>query len=308
MRQSNATVDGNQRYPNGTVTATNYNYYANGTVTKCYTKYYSSSNGISLSVTTNSTSEVTIDKTDAPQVGTYQEALATFPLRTFDDAAERYVDHYQGKTEWLRSQSVPLFTSDYALHWFDYLGGYDTVLAQFDSNRSTQQEISLARGAANLQNKTWGATITSQYTTPPYLASGNKIYDQMGMAYEGGAKYIVIADYPSILGSGYGVLQDEHFSALERFWTEVVQNSSIANGGVKAEAAFVLPKNYGWGIQNTSNEIWGLWRTNATTQQIASQLQDKLATYGARLDIIYEDPAYPVAGKYQQIYYWNQTG
>jgi hypothetical protein len=32
-----------------------------------------------------------------------------------------------------------------------------------------------------------------------------------------------------------------------------------------------------------------------------------LSRYGLGLDIVYDDPVFPVAGKYQQIYYWNQT-
>jgi hypothetical protein len=28
--------------------------------------------------------------------------------------------------------------------------------------------------------------------------------------------------------------------------------------------------------------------------------------YGLKLDIIFEDPDYPVEGKYSKIYYWNQ--
>ncbi|GAG35080.1 unnamed protein product, partial [marine sediment metagenome] len=29
--------------------------------------------------------------------------------------------------------------------------------------------------------------------------------------------------------------------------------------------------------------------------------------YGTSLDIVYDDPAFPVTGKYPKIYYWNQT-
>jgi len=33
----------------------------------------------------------------------------------------------------------------------------------------------------------------------------------------------------------------------------------------------------------------------------------KLEHYGSKLDIVYDDPAYPVTGKYSKIYYWNQS-
>jgi len=89
--------------------------------------------------------------------------------------------------EWLGNQSVTVLTSDYALHWWDYLSGYDAVLAQLCWNSTAAQEIGLVRGAANLQNKTWGTILTWKYTVPPYLASGEELYSQMRMAYECGA-------------------------------------------------------------------------------------------------------------------------
>ena len=32
-----------------------------------------------------------------------------------------------------------------------------------------------------------------------------------------------------------------------------------------------------------------------------------LGKYGSKLDIIYDDPAYPVGDRYQHVYLWNQT-
>ncbi len=69
----------------------------------------------------------------------------------------------------LQSRSITAFASDYALYWFDYLGGYDTIFAEFGSNQSTTQTIAFARGAARMQNKTWGTIITWTYDQPPYL-------------------------------------------------------------------------------------------------------------------------------------------
>jgi hypothetical protein len=103
-------------------------------------------------------------------------------------------------------------------------------------------------------------------------------------------------------------LQEEHFQALERFWREVVESPFTRQGSSKAEAVLVLPKDFGWGMRNPSDNIWGLWNANATSQQIWTLLQDKLGQYGSKLDIVYEDPAYPVAGKYSQVIYWNKTG
>ncbi|MGD6932813.1 MAG: hypothetical protein ACQCN5_01230, partial [Candidatus Bathyarchaeia archaeon] len=104
----------------------------------------------------------------------------------------------------------------------------------------------------------------------------------------------------------YGTLKDEHFQALERFWNDVVKNSAVTHGGVKAEAALVLPKDYGWGMRTEDDKIWGLWKPDDTSQKIWSQLQGKLGQYGTKLDIVYDDPAFPVEGKYANVYYWNK--
>ncbi len=45
----------------------------------------------------------------------------------------------------LKTRQINSFTSDYALYWFDYLGGYDTVFAEFGSNQSIIQTIDLGK-------------------------------------------------------------------------------------------------------------------------------------------------------------------
>ena len=60
----------------------------------------------------------------------------------------------------LKKRSITTFTSDYALYWFDYLGGYDVVLAQVGWNDTLSRSIGLIRGAARLQDKSWGAIVT----------------------------------------------------------------------------------------------------------------------------------------------------
>jgi hypothetical protein len=116
----------------------------------------------------------------------------------YDQAAAHFAEEAEfnlGLQE-LKNHSIASFTSDYALYWFDYLGGYDTLFAEFGSNSSIIQNIALARGASRMQNKTWGAIITWKYSQPPYLDSGNTIYEQMLDAYMSGAKYVIIFDYP----------------------------------------------------------------------------------------------------------------
>jgi hypothetical protein len=96
------------------------------------------------------------------------------------------------------------------LYWFDYLGGYDTLFTQLGLNETsnvqiethnayqsaTNQQIafSLLRGAATMQNKDWGAIITWTYNKPPYLQSGQNVYEMMKTTYNQGAKYILLFD------------------------------------------------------------------------------------------------------------------
>ncbi len=297
--------------PDGTVTVTwsysiykeNYsyreeiNYFKNGTVTL--------QKGFS-----NSPSVPVTDRGSISQFTPYQELWDSRPFQTANDSStvtSAYVNALQAAASKVRNQSdLKLFTSDYTLYWYDYKGGYDTVFAQLGWNNTVAQEIGLTRGAANLQGKDWGTIITWKYTQNPYLASGDEIYQQMKESYECGAKYVLVFNYAQNMTGPYGTLQEEHFQALERFWNDVVNNPSVTQGGVKAEAVLVLPADYGWGMRKPDDTIWGLWKADNVSQQIWTQLQDKLEQYGQKLDIVYDDPAFPVEDKYANVYYWNK--
>jgi hypothetical protein len=215
----------------------------------------------------------------------------------------------------LKRYNITSFTSDYALYWFDYLGGYDTIFAQLGWNqtdsiptyRSVNQQtvLALLRGAATMQNKDWGAIITWKYTHPPYFDTGTNIYNQMEAAYNAGAKYITIFDFPyNITNNPYGALTDEHFQALEQFWNYV---NKQAPNSAHAQAALVLPKDYGWGMRNPTDKIWGFWGPDDKSPLIWNNIQTLLSQYGSGLDIIYDDPAFPLQGNYSKVYFWNQT-
>jgi hypothetical protein len=231
-------------------------------------------------------------------------------FQMYDLAARMYLDAVETDSglKALKARSITAFTSDYALYWFDYLGGYDVLLAQFGWNESAVQNIALLRGAARMQNKPWGAIITWKYDEPPYLDSGKEIYNQMRMAYEAGAQYVIIFNYPQIEGNAYGIMTDEHFEALERFWNDImtVPNLRTIPDASQAEAALVLPRNYGWGMRNPEDRIW-YWGPDEESPQIWELSRKLLSQYGLRLDIVYDDPAFPVTGKYSRIYYWNQS-
>lgn len=210
----------------------------------------------------------------------------------------------------LKATKIRTFTSDYALYWFDYLGGYDVMFAQLGWNSSYVEQIALIKGAARLQNKDWGAIITWKYDASPYLDSGNGIYNQMLAAYEAGAKYITIFDYPVENGSLYGIMRDEHFMALEKFWNDLTTFPKVRTFPDLSgpEAVLILPHNYGWGMRRPDDLIWGFWGPDEKSIPIGTNTANLLIKYGAQLDIVYDDPMFPantIRGIYAHVYYWN---
>jgi hypothetical protein len=111
-------------------------------------------------------------------------------------------------------------------------------------------------------------------------------------AFEAGAKYIVIFNYPYSEGNPYGVMLDEHFRALDEFWNNMKTGGKTVQGSIKADAALVLPKNYGFGLRRPDDKIWGFWGPDEKSSQIWELSQKLLAQYGFSLDIIYDDPAF----------------
>ena len=233
--------------------------------------------------------------------------LQANPPKSYDEMADLFVGSWQtmpGLHSAKTLSNPPVsFTSDYALYWFDYLAGYDVVLAQFGWNHSRAQDIALARGAAKAQNKEWGVIVTWSYSTPPYLETGQQLYDDMVMAYENGAKYIAVFNYPKI--NVYGVLKQEHFDAVEKFWRKI-QNDS-GHIPFSGETALVLPKNYGWGMRSPNDTIWSFWGPDGKSAQIWNITRALLACYAPRIDIVYDDARFPLGDKYSKIYYWNST-
>ncbi len=204
----------------------------------------------------------------------------------------------------LKERNIPAFTSDYALYWFDYLAGYDTVFVQLGWNHETTKHIALCRGAANVQGKDWGAIITWTYNEPPYLASGLEILEEMRMAYHAGARFVVVFNYgrDSETGKSYCILEDEHFEAMQDFWT-YIHDHPRHHAQTKGQVAYVLPKNYGWGMRHPDDNIWGFWHADEKSAQIWSLSQTLLKQYGLALDIVYDEPDFPIANLYQEIYY-----
>ncbi len=230
------------------------------------------------------------------------------PNSTYDTIAEDFINRLRREPGAiaLKANSSTIFVSDYALYWFDYLGGFDVVLAQAGWNHTFSQDIALLRGAATIQSKDWGTIITWKYTQPPYLDSGPEIYKQMRTSYEAGAKYIVVFNYPYEEGNTFGTLGDEHFEAIEKLWNEI-KNGKITHRSIKAEAALILPRNYGWGMRNPHDTIWGFWGPDEKSPQIWEISRKLLSQYEYSLDIIYGDPNFQYIEKYSHVYFWNST-
>jgi hypothetical protein len=232
----------------------------------------------------------------------------------YSDAANRFVTNIPSTLSWqnVKSTSLPLFTSDYALYWFDYLAGYGTIFVELGWGISTIQQIALCRGAANVQGKDWGAIITWTYYEPPYLASGPEIYQEMLTAYSAGAKYVAVFDYPKYPEDNvYGILAPEHFTAMKLFWDYVQAFPRETDGKVDGEVALVLPKDYGWGARRSGyvkeDRIWGFWPEDEKILIIGENMKKLMSRYGLRLDIIFDDPQFNYKEKYSEIYFWNST-
>jgi len=269
-------------------------YYPNGTVTN-------RASAMDPEVVVNDTSDLTYS---------YDQLWEQCPIQNSDDAAELFVNTSNNTITSVRNDynsTLKVFTSDYALDWFDYESGYDAVFAEFCWNQSVTRDIALARGAADAFGKDWGAMITWQYDKAPYLPYADEMYQRMCAAYENGAKYIIIFNYADDMQGPYGLLDQPRFDALERFYKDELNSTFVMHNEIKADAAFVLPHNYGSGLRNQDDTVWGMWTANQTDRQIWQNMQNALSTYGQKLDIVYEDPTHPVTGRYPQVTYWNQT-
>lgn len=209
---------------------------------------------------------------------------------SYMDAANEFVELVQTYSADFNSGGED-FTSDYALYWFDYKAGFDTVLAAFGWNQSRQMQISQCRGAAEVQNRDWGAMLTWTYNHPPYLESGDELYEDLILAYHSGAKYAVVFNHDENEPySGYGILAEEHFEALENFWNYKNDNPK-KHGSLTADVAFVLPPDYGFGFRDPNDRVWRHWKEHHSSK-MWNEVNDLLDEYGSRLDIVYSDPEF----------------
>jgi hypothetical protein len=196
-----------------------------------------------------------------------------------------------------------VFTSDYALFWYDYLSCYNGVFAEFGWNNTRQLQVALCRGAASAHNGEWGAIITWTYRQPPYIETPEELYNDMLLAYNNGAKYILVFNFPTNQ-TNYGLLTQEHLDKMHNFWN-YIQNNPQPKQNI--EVAYALPKDYGFGFRGPDDRIWGLWGPDELSPKIWNDANDLLETYHSKLDVIYETASPSVFGNYRQVIFWNGT-
>jgi len=212
----------------------------------------------------------------------------------------------EGVSRFLGSQRPPLmypyktFTSDYALYWYDYKAGYDVVFMEMGWNYSRQVDIALCRAAAEAQNKDWGAIITWSYTQAPWIESADQLYNDMLLAYDNGAKYIVFDSNEQ----GGSILTQTHYDAIQRFWN-YAQSNPPKTTPKSQRVAYVLPDAYGFGFRWPTDHIWGVWDADELTANITKSVGKLLSEYDNKLDIIYDDGSIVGNEGYSQLIYWN---
>jgi hypothetical protein len=222
---------------------------------------------------------------------------------TYLDAANKYVYYlYVQMRDFIKTKR--LVTSDYGLFWFDYEAGYDAIFCEFGANRVTEINIASCRGAAEMHNKTWGVMITWSFNEPPYIESPNEVYQDMIKAYNAGAKYICVFNYPET--GPYGLLTQEYFDIIKKFKTYVANNPQPETSN-KEKIAYVLPSNYGWGMRNPTDKIWGVWEADEKSPIIWNDLTSFIEQYGYDFDIVVASPWLWAFGyqHYKTLIYWN---
>jgi hypothetical protein len=251
-----------------------------------------------------------IYKMDEPGGNQLDQGYSTIihDATSYSDASDNYVTYLSQMLDYYHPYTPRIFTGDYALQWFDYKASYTAVLGEFVGNESRQRVIAQTRGAATAFHRDWGVVINWKYTQMPYLESGAELYGDLALAYSAGAKYTVVFSYPNTTSHSYGILADEHFSALQKFWS-TLHSDPASFGSNPAQAAYIVPKDYGFGFRYAGDHIWGLFPSDQLSSKVYGDVQTLTVRYGAGLDILYDEPELTaqLLGNYSSVFYWNQS-
>jgi hypothetical protein len=240
-------------------------------------------------------------------------AFAVSYAKNNSDAAQIFIAHTNyflvNYSSYYGSPNLTRYTSDYALYWYDYLSGYDTVFGEFVGNQSRQLAVALCRGAAKSLGKEWGTMITWKYNQPPFIEEPSQLFRDMVLAYRNGAKYIVVFNSPENRSATteYGILTRAHLFVMRMFW--YYTKLCPRNGEFPAETAYVLPRDYGYGFRGPADRIWGVFGPDALSPVIWNATNSLIQKYGERLDIVYETKTgdKPITLPYEKLIYWNGT-
>jgi hypothetical protein len=248
-----------------------------------------------------------IDEPGGNQLDFTQSAIINDTI-SYTQTAQSYVGNLSTMVNYYGSYTPRMLTADYALYWFDYKANYTTILAEFVGNESESRIVALNRGAATAFNRDWGVIINWKYNQDPYLESPEDLYSDLVLAYSAGAKYCVIFNYPNATGASQGIMSEEHFLVLEKFW-RALQANPESLGENHAEIAYIVPQDYGFGFRKPDDHIWGIFQNDTLSAKIFDDVQTLTERYGARVDILYDESAIvaPMVGNYRQVFYWNQT-
>jgi hypothetical protein len=226
----------------------------------------------------------------------------------YTDAASRFLEtlkvtHQNFFAHYVPPINVTTFTADYALYWFDYEAGWDVVFTEYGWNVSRQIQTALGRGAAQMHNKDWGAIVTWTYQNPPYIEDAKMLYSDLVLAYNNGAKYILVFNYPTNV-TEYGILTREHLDSVREFWNYI---NTVPQDKLISKTAYVLPEDYGFGFRGLDDRIWGLWGPDELTAQVWNEANSLLVSYNERLDIVYDTAEFSREKQYEKLIFWNGT-
>jgi hypothetical protein len=257
-----------------------------------------------------------IDRYDEPggnQLDNSKHQLINNSALAYNPTYAQIADHFVGTLSFFPSYYLlygapKVFTSDYGLYWFDYRAGYSGIFGEFVGNESRERHVALCRGAADAFGRDWGIVITWQYDHDPYIESADNLSTDLALAYSAGAKYTVVFSYAPTNTTNYGILTEKHFEALKSFWNSLHNNPASFSVN-SPTVAYVVPSDYGFGFRSPNDRVWGLFSSDNQSQKIYNDVSFLTTKYGARLNILYDDPAIimPLLHNYTIVYFWNQT-
>ena len=232
--------------------------------------------------------------------------------KTYSEAAILYTHHlnyYLGNiSQFYAPAEFRLYSSDYALYWYDYVAGYDVIFTEYVGNYSRQIATGLGRGAAKTLGKDWGVMVTWGHDFEPFRKDPDLLYNDMVLAYQNGARYIMAFNSPgNFEPAEFGGLTAEHLVRMQQFWDYAHTHPPV--DPYPANTAYVLPRDYGYGFRGPDDKIWGKWDADSLSPVVWNDVHHLLDMYVLNLDIVYETriAEQPINLPYRQQVFWNRT-